>query len=226
MDAINDFILLAAASPWLVVVLFAVTVIDGFFPPVPSEAVLVAAIAATTATGASPTIALLCIVAAIGALVGDNIAYSIGRAVGTTRFRWMRGQRVSAAFTRAGHGLSDRGAPLILGARYVPVGRVAVNMSAGALRFPWRRFLPLSAIAAASWAIYSTLIGLVAGRWLAGQPLLSSVIGVGFAVMIGVIIDRISTTRRTRRDATGSTRIASTQEQIELRAKRSTGLIT
>ncbi|MGV2904131.1 DedA family protein, partial [Microbacterium sp. AGC62] len=35
----------AIASPWLYLVLFTVTVIDGFFPPVPSETVLVAAAA-------------------------------------------------------------------------------------------------------------------------------------------------------------------------------------
>jgi membrane protein DedA with SNARE-associated domain len=200
MDVINDFILQAAASPWLVLVMFAVAVIDGFFPPVPSETVLVAAIAVAATTGAISTIALLCLVAAAGALIGDNIAYGIGRKVGTTRFRWMRGPRVSAAFTRAGDALDTRGAPLILGARYIPVGRVAVNMSAGALRYPWPRFLPLSIIAALSWAVYSTLIGLVAGHWLADQPLLSAIIGVVFALIIGVVIDRISAVRGRRRD--------------------------
>jgi len=200
MDVINDLVLLAVASPWLLPVMFAVAVIDGFFPPVPSETVLVAAVAVAASTGAFPAIALLCVVAAVGATIGDNIAYGIGRKVGTTRFRWMRGPRVSAAFARAGAALGDRGAPLILGARYIPVGRVAVNMSAGALRYPWRRFLPLSGIAAMSWAVYSAAIGLVAGQWLTDQPLLSAVIGVVFAVSIGVIIDRIAAVRRRRRE--------------------------
>ena len=200
MDVINDLVLLAVASPWLLPVMFAVAVIDGFFPPVPSETVLVAAVAVAASTGAFPAIALLCVVAAVGATIGDNIAYGIGRKVGTTRFRWMRGPRVSAAFARAGAALGDSGAPLILGARYIPVGRVAVNMSAGALRYPWRRFLPLSGIAAMSWAVYSAAIGLVAGQWLTDQPLLSAVIGVVFAVSIGVIIDRIAAVRRRRRE--------------------------
>src|SRR5690606_36807114 len=81
---------------------------------------------------------------------------------------------------------------------YIPVGRVAVNMSAGALGYPWRKFLPLSAVAGASWALYSAGIGLIAGHWLEDQPLLSAVFGIAFALIIGVIIDRVAAARRRR----------------------------
>lgn len=49
----------AIASPWLYLVLFAVTIIDGFFPPIPSETVLVAAAAVTASTGEG-NLLLLC----------------------------------------------------------------------------------------------------------------------------------------------------------------------
>lgn len=197
MDIINELILAAATSPWLYLVMFAVAIIDGFFPPVPSETLLVAA-AAVAASAGGTDLLLLGAVAAAGAWIGDNIAYAIGRSIGTTRFAWMRRPRVAAAFARAQRGLVRGGAPLILGARYVPVGRVAVNMSAGALGYGWRRFLPISALAAVSWAAYSIGIGLVAGHWLEGQPLLSAVLGVGFALVLGVVIDRIAAARRRR----------------------------
>src|SRR5690606_36471217 len=119
----------------------------------PSETVLVAAAAAAASTGGT-NIVLLAAVAATGAMIGDNIAYAIGRGLGTRRFGWMRRPRVAAAFDRAERTLARNGAGLILGARYIPVGRVAVNMTAGALRYPWRRFLPLSALAGLSWAVY------------------------------------------------------------------------
>lgn len=201
MDIINELILQAATSPWLYLVMFATAVIDGFFPPIPSETVLVAAAAVAASTG-STNLLLLCAVAAIGAAIGDNIAYAIGRGVGTTRFRWMRGPRVSAAFERAQRTLVRSGAPLILGARYIPVGRVAVNMSAGALGYPWRKFLPLSIIGGISWAAYSAGIGLLAGHWLKDQPLLSAVFGVAFALIIGLVIDRIAAAVRRRRERT------------------------
>lgn len=199
MDIINDLILQAAASPWLYLVMFAVAIIDGFFPPVPSETVLVAAAAVAASTGET-NLPLLISVAAIGAMIGDNIAYAIGRSVGTTRFAWMRRPRVAAVFGRAQRTLMSNGAPLILGARYIPVGRVAVNMSAGALGYSWRKFLPLSAVSALSWAIYSAVIGILAGQWLKGQPLLSAVFGVAFALVLGLVIDRIAAARRRRRE--------------------------
>lgn len=161
---------------------------------------LVAAAAVAVSTG-GPDIVLLCVAAAIGAVIGDNLAYAFGRSVGTRRFRWMRGPRAAAAFGRAHRRLERSGAPLILGARYIPVGRVAVNMSAGALGYPWRRFLPLSLIGGVAWAAYSAAIGVLAGHWLKDQPLLSAVFGVVVALLLGVVVDRGLAVRRRRAEA-------------------------
>ncbi|MFF1541736.1 DedA family protein [Microbacterium sp. NPDC058269] len=197
MDILNELIMQAIASPWLYLVLFAVTVIDGFFPPIPSETVLVAAAAVAASTGEG-NLLLLGAVAAIGAAIGDNIAFLIGRGLGTTRFAWMRRPRVAATFAYAQDALDRRSATLILGARYIPVGRVAVNMTAGALDFPWRRFLPLSLIAGLSWSVFSLAIGLLAGAWIKDQPLLSAGLGIVIALIIGFVIDRIAAARRRR----------------------------
>lgn len=198
MDVINELILQTVASPWLYVVLFAVTVVDGFFPPVPSETVLVAAAAVAASTGEWWMLAPLGLIAAVGAAIGDNIAFAIGRSMGTTRWAWMRRPRVAAAFAHAERALDRRSASLILGARYIPVGRVAVNMSAGALGFAWRRFLPLSLIAGVSWSALSLVIGLVAGSWVKDQPLVSAGIGIVIALTLGLVIDRVTAARRRR----------------------------
>lgn len=201
MELINELILQAVASPWLYLVLFAVTVIDGFFPPVPSETVLVAAAAVTTSTGQLWMLAPLGVVAALGAVAGDNVAFALGRRTGTARWKWMRRPRIASAFDHAGRALERHSAALLLGARYVPVGRVAVNMSAGALGFPWRRFLPLSLAAGASWSVLSLAIGLFAGVWVRDQPLLGAAIGIVIAISIGVVVDRIAAVRRSTSDA-------------------------
>lgn len=198
MDVINELILQTVASPWLYAVLFAVTVIDGFFPPVPSETVLVAAAAVLASAGDIWALLPLGLVAAIGAAVGDNIAFGLGRRVGTTRWSWMRRPRVVATFAHAERALSQRSAALILGARYIPVGRVAVNMSAGALRFSWRRFVPLSLVAGTSWSALSLTIGLLAGSWVQEQPLVSATVGVVIALALGIVIDRVAASRRRR----------------------------
>ncbi len=198
---INELVLQTVASPWLYLVLFAVTVIDGFFPPIPSETVLVAAAAVTVSSGDLWALVPLALIAAAGATIGDNVAFALGRRIGTDRWSWMRRPRVVGAFTHAQLALGRRSAALILGARYIPVGRVAVNMSAGALRFPWRRFLPLSIIAGLSWSVLSVTIGLLAGAWVADQPVVSAAIGVAVALLLGLTIDRVSAVRRRRAPA-------------------------
>ncbi len=201
VDMINAFILTAAASPWVLLVMFVVAAVDAVFPPVPSETVLVAAAAAAAASGQLMIVPLLCLIAACGAVLGDNLTYALGRVVGTRRFAWMRRPRVAAAVERAQSSLSRGGGALIIGARYIPVGRVAVNMTAGAVGYPWRRFLPISALGGITWAVYGTGIGLVAGSWFAQQPLLAAAIGVAVAVAVGIAVDRVSVARRRRLEA-------------------------
>lgn len=197
VDVISDLVLQAVASPWLYPAMFAVALMDGFFPPVPSETVLVAS-AAVAASGDRPDLLALGLVAAAGAAAGDNIAFAIGRRAGTSRFAWMRRPRVAGALGWAGAALDRRGAGLILGARFIPVGRVAVNLSAGALAYPWRRFAMLSVAAGLCWAAYSIAIGLLAGAWLKDQPLVGAALGIVLAVGIGLLVDRLLAVRARR----------------------------
>jgi membrane-associated protein len=190
LAVLNALVTDLAASPWVYLVVFAVCVIDGFFPPVPSETVVVGAATISVATG-EPHLLLLIGVAAGGAIVGDNIAYQLGHALGTTRFRWMRAKRVAASLEWARRGLDQRGALLIFTARYIPIGRIAVNMTAGATGYPFRRFLPLSIAAGFTWAAYSSLFGIVAGQWLHDQPILAIVLAIVVAALVGAVVDAV-----------------------------------
>lgn len=195
MDALNDLILQAAASPWLLLVMFAVAALDGLFPPVPSETVLVSAAAVAVSSGNLLALIPLCLAATAGAALGDNLAYLVGRRVGTTRVRWMQGPRIARALGTARRGLDRRGSLFVLTARFIPVGRVAVNVAAGALHYPRRRFVPLTIVAGLLWSVYSAGIGALAGHWLADRPLLGAVLGTALAVTLGLVIDRIAAAR-------------------------------
>ncbi|GAA4765071.1 DedA family protein [Microbacterium gilvum] len=201
LASVNAVLLAAAASPWVYAVTFAATAVDGVFPPVPSETIVVSA-AAVGASAGTPLPWLVALVAAAGAFAGDALTYAVGRGIGTERFRWMRASRVRRAVAWAQDGLARRGASLILIARYIPVGRVAVNLTAGATRYPVRRFLPLAGLAALAWAAYSVGIGVLAGSWLRDQPLLGALIGAGAAVLVGMAVDR-GIAWRDRRRLTG-----------------------
>lgn len=191
MDVINEFIVGQAAALWVYPLLFSVCVIDGFFPPVPSETILVTLASLSGSTG-RPYLWLVVLLAACGAIIGDNIAYTIGRRVGTDRFRWMRTPRARAAFAWARRGLDKRGAAVILTARYIPIGRIAVNMTAGATRYPRRKFVPLTFLGGITWALYSTMMGRLVGGWFESQPLLGAGVSICVAVVLGVGIDHLT----------------------------------
>lgn len=190
MQAINDFILAAAGQPWVLVLVLACCIIDGFFPPVPSESVVVG-LAAVAATADVPNPLLLALVAAAGAFSGDNIAYLLGRRVGTWRWAWMRGPRMQSAFRWAGRELRKRPASLILVARFVPIGRVAVNLTAGVTHYPHLRFVGLTILSASLWAGYSVAIGLFFGQWFEDNHLLGAAIAIVCAVALGIVVDLV-----------------------------------
>lgn len=188
MQAINDFILAAAGQPWVLFLVLACCVIDGFFPPIPSESVVVG-LSAVAATADVPNPLLLTATAAAGAFLGDNIAYLIGRRTGTTRWAWMRGERMQRAFGWAGAELRKRPASLILVARFVPIGRVAVNLTAGATHYPRPRFVALTVLSAILWSTYSVGIGLFFGQWFEDNHFLGAAVAIVCAIGLGIVLD-------------------------------------
>ncbi|MGC0142867.1 DedA family protein [Pseudactinotalea sp. Z1732] len=183
-----DLILEGAASPWSLVVLLAFCLIDGIFPPVPSES-LVIAMASLNAQGEGQSLWLLIPAAALGAFCGDLLAYLIGTKVDVHSLRLFRGPRGRRTLAWASKAIHQRGGAFILAARYIPVGRVAVNLSAGALGFPLRRFIGFAAVASVMWSLYSVALGVGAGALLYGRPLLGVLVGVVAGVGLGTLID-------------------------------------
>lgn len=190
LEGLEEWVVAMAATPWVFVALYLFATIDGFFPPIPSESVVIALAAASVAEG-SPNFWVLGAVAAAGAFTGDQIAYSLGRRLPLHDMRMMQGRRQKRALAWADKALADRGAALIIAARYVPVGRVAVNMTAGAVGFSRARFTVLAAIAAVSWSIYSVALGIGAGVVLGENTLLAVVVGVAGGLALGFVIDPV-----------------------------------
>ncbi|MDO5743185.1 MAG: DedA family protein [Micrococcaceae bacterium] len=191
VELINEAIVHAANAWWILPIVGLFCFIDGFLPLLPSETLLVALGVVAAGTG-TPSLHLLILAGAAGAIAGDQVAYRLGRRIGTERFAWMRRQRTRRLFAFAGRELNVRGAMLIFTARYVPIGRVVVNLSSGATGFSYRRFTLLDIAGSLTWASYSVAIGVVAGAWFRENKLLGIGISVALAIVMGYLIDKVS----------------------------------
>lgn len=189
------------ASGWLILVVFVFCCVDAVFPIVPSDSFVTAATVMALASGASGGfIVLLVAAAALGGFSGDCLAYFVGSKVPVHRMPGVRGPRGQAAFRATERAFASRGSTFLLTGRFIPVGRIVVNMTAGATGFPLPRFLPVAALAGALWASIAGLMGVLASFLLPNSTLLAVVVGVGLGIGFGLTIDWV-VQRRQRRGA-------------------------
>lgn len=188
---VESYVLDFSESLWIYPGVFGLSLLDGFFPVVPSESVIIATATTALQTG-EPLLVLIFVAGALGAWCGDQIAYFIGARADVRRWRVFRRGRWLRSLDWAENQLERRGATLIVAARFIPMGRVLVNLSAGALRYPHRRFSGIDGVAVAIWAAWSIALGTVAGALLPEDNLLLSiVVGVIAGVVLGFAVEKV-----------------------------------
>ncbi len=198
-----DNLLAIASSPWALVLLALVLIIDGFFPFVPGETMVVA-LATVSAAGAGPPVWLVILIAIGASTVGDALAYWNGHHLGTSRWAWMRRARVASMFTWARNGLARRPVLFLVSAKFVPVARVAVTMTAGASTLPLARYFPIAALASTVYTTYHAAVAVFAGSLLSSNPLLAALSAIVTVVVLGAFIEvigRVFARRRSRLSA-------------------------
>ncbi len=189
LNSLDELVLEAASGWWTLLGLFGFVTINGFFPPLPSDSLIIALGSVQDEPG-TPWWPWVIFTAAAAALLGDFIAYRFGRAIGTERFGWMRRPTMQRTLTWARHGLDRRGVLVIFVGRFVPGARVGINFVAGSTRYSLRRFLLIDGAASLLWA--SWLIGLgMAGEAIFGNMLLAMAVGIGVAILVGLGCERL-----------------------------------
>jgi membrane protein DedA with SNARE-associated domain len=187
--AVLELLQQVMSSPWLYLALFALALLDGFFPIVPAETSVITA-GVFAATGQT-NLALVIVVAALGAFAGDHISYLLGyKAGGRIRRR--------KAFVWARDTLAERGGLVLVVARYIPGGRTATTLTMGAVRHPLRSFTFFDAIAAVSWGVYSGLIGFFGGMAFEQDPIKGLLLGLGIALSVTAIVEGVRWARKRR----------------------------
>ncbi len=198
IEAINALIETIMASPWALLAIFLVSLLDAFFPVVPSETTVIAG-GALAATGGL-SLPWMILAALAGALIGDHVSYGIGRLAGTRAAgALLRGDKGRAARAWAEDMLRIRGGLAIVALRFVPGGRTATTLTAGTLSYPLPRFTAFASVAALLWATYGGLVGYLAGGLFRGNHLLAVAVGIGISVVLSAVAETARYLLRRRR---------------------------
>jgi len=149
-------------SLWSYPAIVGVVAFDSFFPVAPGETVVVTA--GVLASNGDLSVFLVFLSGMLGGVLGDNVSYGIGATLGRpAEGRLFKSDKARDRVEWARGRLRERGAGIILAARFIPGGRTATTFSAGTLEMPWRRFIAIDALAAALWSAYATALGYVGG---------------------------------------------------------------
>jgi len=176
---------LVTDSPLTYVVIFGLAALDVILPILPAEATVTAA--AVLAGQGTLNIAWVMLAAGLGAFVGDNVAYWIGRAAGRPLTeRLLRGnvEQLESVETQ----FRKRGGIFIIVGRFIPGGRTAVAIGAGVLHYPWLKFIAYDALAATIWAFQAALPGYIGGSLIQDRPWLAMLLGFVLSALLAAAI--------------------------------------
>jgi membrane-associated protein len=183
LNALADLGLLAY------LLIFGFAALDVIFPVLPSEATVI--LAATLASQGELNPWVIVAAAAVGAVTGDHLSYGIGRwtrRAGTPRRLDGKVARLQAW---AGQQLAIRGPVILLVARFIPGGRTASTVMSGRLRYPLRRFSPVTCLAGPLWAGFGTALGYLGGATFHDRTLLATAMGVGVGVALAALFELV-----------------------------------
>lgn len=159
--------------------------LDVLFPVVPSETIVITA--SVLAAQGDLLIWVIVPAVALGAFLGDNVSYLLGRKVGDpVANRLFSGVKGRARLQWAEGALRRRGTVLIAIGRFIPGGRTATTFAAGTLEMPYRQFLLADAVAASVWALYVSMLGYLGGETFKDNLWLPLATSFGCAMLVGL----------------------------------------
>lgn len=189
--------LVADASGWAYLVIGVFALLDALIPVVPSEATVITA--GVVAAAGHLDLPVVIAVAAVGAFLGDNAGYFLGRQFGNRVIaRFFSGDKGRARIRWAELQLRQRGGQLIILGRFIPGGRTVVSLTAGSTGLQWRRFALFDLGAASAWALYAGLLGFFGGRAFERSPWKGLLIAFGLAALIAGLTEIIRAYRKRR----------------------------
>lgn len=165
------------------ILLFAVVAAESAGVPLPGETALIAA--AILAARGHYSIVEVIVVAALAAIIGDNIGYWIGRTGGRALLeRWGPIKRYSERVLPPGERFFRKhGGKTVFIGRFVSVLRVTAAWLAGITHMPWWRFFLWNAAGGIIWA---TLVSLLA--YYFGKAAADAVATYGIYALVAIVV--------------------------------------
>ena len=128
----------------------------GFF--LPGDSLLFSA-GLVAASNKSIDVALLCVIVFLGAFIGDQTGYVIGRKYGRPYIDKKNSPKMQRLIERAERFYDQSGWWAVVAARYFPWIRTFVPPIAGAAKMRYYSFLSANAVGALLWSVLITLAG-------------------------------------------------------------------
>lgn len=184
--------MLAMIDQYGVIALFVALTLETVGLPIPGESALI--VTSAIASTGQINIWHVAIAGYLGAVLGDNIAYFIGRRYGRAVVL-ARGARFGITperFARA-EGIAQRYGPImVIVARFVVLLRQLNGLVAGTSGMHWMTFLLSNLLGAALWVGFWTVLAYKFGRTVSIVPFVQShlylVISLAVVALIGVIL--------------------------------------
>ena len=185
-DTLEEF----SANWWFVLVIFVIALLDSILPIVPGETmVIVGGVAAGQGTQ-QLWVVIAC--GAVGAFLGDNLAYLLGRRFADRVNAWAdRAVKRRARLDAAGRQIKIRGGMLLITARFIPGGRTILTVSSGLTGQSWRWFATWVAIATTLWATYAASLGFFFGQAFEDNSTLAFWLAFAAALTMTAVVELV-----------------------------------
>ncbi len=136
----------------------------GFF--LPGDSLLfTAGLLSALHTGITQPIWVVCLVAFVAAVLGDQVGYQFGKRVGPSLFARPKSRLFRPSHVvKAQEFFEKHGAKTIIMARFVPIVRTFAPIVAGVGNMKYKTFAAFNLIGGALWGIGVTLIGFLLGK--------------------------------------------------------------
>jgi membrane protein DedA with SNARE-associated domain len=172
--------------------------VESFGIPLPGEIVLVSATLMATRPELAVSAIWVAVAALIGAVVGDSIGFAVGRRYGITLLQ-AAGRRFPRHFGPSHLALAERafarwGVLTVIVGRFIAILRIFAGPLAGALRMPYRKFMPANLIGGVLWTFGTTAavyaLGLAAETWLKRFSWAGLIVAVIVGLTVGFLVKK------------------------------------